>query len=271
MVTRRTLLAAALAGPAICTVAGSAGRRLPPEARALGESGVVVAYGARSLVVGHHTAAALLRDLATRADVAALTVSAVLRRAVRPRVVVPRTTAEAAALAGTGPVVGLAALASAGQVIVLPGAFARLTPVGRDVVLTHELTHVAAGTEGRPVWLREGFADYVGYLRSGLATRVAAAELAAEARAGRLPGALPADAAFAPGTPRLAQVYQESWLACRLIAARYGERALADLYQRAAGMRLGQALEPLGLSVRALVAHWREYVRNELTGAEGDG
>ncbi|MFD1937951.1 hypothetical protein ACFSKW_41410 [Nonomuraea mangrovi] len=271
MVTRRTLLAAALACPAICTVAGSAGRRLPPEARGLWAAGVTVAYGTRSLVVGHDAEAALLRDLASRADAAALTVSAVLRRAVRPLVLVPRTSAEAAALAGTGAVEGLAALASQGRVIVLPGAFARLTPVGRDVVLAHELTHVAAGTEGRPVWLREGFADYVGYLRSGLPTRVAAAELAAEARAGLLPSALPADADFAPGSPRLAQVYQEAWLACRLVATVYGEHALVDLYHRAAGQDLDHALEPLGLSVRALVTRWREYVRDELTGAKGNG
>ncbi|MEU7891584.1 hypothetical protein AB0B45_01840 [Nonomuraea sp. NPDC049152] len=270
MVTRRTLLAAALACPVICTVAGSAGRWLPPAARGLWESGVTVAYGKRSLVVGHHAEAALLRDLASRADTAALTVSTVLRRAVRPLVLMPSTTAEAAALAGTGPVEGLAALASAGRVIVLPGAFARLTPVGRDVVLTHELTHVAAGAEGRPVWLREGFADYVGYLRSGLGTPVAAAELTAEARAGRLPSSLPADADFAPGSPRLAQVYQEAWLACRLIATRYGRQALVDLYYRAAGKDLGQALEPLGLSVRTLAAHWREYVRNELTDVGGN-
>ncbi|MFE3448076.1 hypothetical protein ACFXJ8_03995 [Nonomuraea sp. NPDC059194] len=321
MVTRRTLLAAALACPAICTVAGSAGRRLPPEARGVWESGVTLAYGPRSLVVGHHAEAALLRDLASRADTAALTVSTVLRRAVRPVVLVPRTTAEAVALAGTGSVDGLAALASAGRVIVLPDAFARLTPVGRDVVLAHELTHVAAaagdaarapeltplaagdaprvvaeagdavrapeparisagagdavrapeltrvagGVGGRPVWLREGLADYVGYLRSGLPTRVAAAELAAEARAGRLPAALPADADFAPGAPRLAQVYQEAWLASRLIAIRYGTQALVDLYYRAAGKDLGQALASLGLSVPTLTAHWREYVRNELT------
>ncbi|GAA2383315.1 hypothetical protein [Nonomuraea africana] len=266
MVTRRTLLAAALAG----TVPASAGPLVPPEARGLWESGVTFAYGTRSLALGHHAPAALLRDLAARADAAGRTVTAVLRRAVRPVVVVPATTAEAAALAGTGSVEGLAALASEGRVIVVPGAFARLTPVGRDVVLAHELTHVAAGTYGRPVWLREGFADYVGYLGSGLDVHVAAAELAAEVRSGRAATRLPADGDFAPGSPRLAQVYQESWLACRLIATRYGERALAALYDRAAGRDLAQALRPLGLSVTALTGLWREYVRDELT-ARGHG
>ncbi|MFB9530984.1 hypothetical protein [Nonomuraea roseola] len=266
MVTRRAVLTAALAW----TVPGSAGPRLPSEARGLWESGVTFAYGARSLAVGHHAPATLLRDLAARADAAGRTVSAVLRRPVRPVVVVPASTGEAAALAGTGSLEGLAALASRGRVIVVPGAFARLTPVGRDVVLAHELTHVAAGTHGRPVWLREGFADYVGYLGSGLEVGVAAAELAEEVGSGRTSARLPADGDFTPGAPRLAQVYQESWLACRLIAGRYGERALVDLYDRAAGRDLAEALRPLGLSVPTLTGLWREYVRDELT-AGGHG
>ena len=86
------------------------------------------------------------------------------------------------------------------------------------MVITHELTHVATGATrgGRvPMWLSEGFADYVGYRDAGIPVRTAAAELAAEVRAGILPARLPGPGDFAPGAPRLAQAYEEAWLACR--------------------------------------------------------
>ncbi|WP_344749472.1 hypothetical protein [Streptosporangium vulgare] len=78
----------------------------------------------------------------------------------------PGTDAEAAALAGAGSTRGLAAMATRDRVIVLPSGYARLTETGRDVVITHELAHVATGATrgGRvPMWLSEGFADYAGY------------------------------------------------------------------------------------------------------------
>jgi hypothetical protein len=249
----------------VTALAGSSGHVLPLEARGLWNDGTSVAFGSRSLVVGHHADPALLRDLAIRADAAGRTVSQVLNRPLRPVVLVPATTAEAARLVGAASLDGLAALADGQRVVVVPGAFARLTATGRDVVLAHELTHVAAVTDGVPVWLREGLADYVGYRDSGLSTEVAAAELAAEVREGRLPRELPPPSAFAPGQVRLAQVYQEAWLACRLIAERFGEPALVKLYGEVREHGLDGALTTLGLSVASLTADWRQYVRKELT------
>ncbi|MFI6923640.1 hypothetical protein ACIBIZ_27150 [Nonomuraea spiralis] len=240
---------------------------LPAGARGLwGEGGQVVRAG-RSVVVGHHAAPGLLADLARRADLAGRRVSAVLGRQVRPLVVVPDSDAEAAGLAGTGRLDGLAAVADGGRVIVVPGSFARLTPTGRDVVLTHELTHVAAGTDRLPVWLYEGFADYVAYRDAGLPVRTAAAELAAEVRAGRLPSELPGPAAFAPTAAdpgRLARAYQEAWLACRFLADRFGDGTLVRLYRDARVAGVDQALASVGLTAATLAARWREYVREQL-------
>lgn len=256
---------AALAGGLALLAGGSAGRATPPEARGLWEGGTRIVYGSRSLIVGHPGAdPGLLRDLASRADAAGRTVAELFGRPPRPLVVVPDTTARAAALAGAGAVDGLAALADGDRVIVVPGAFSRLTPAGRGVVLAHELTHVAAGGGEVPVWLREGLADYVGYRDAGLPVPVAAAELAAEVRAGRPPHDLPGPAAFAPGGVRLAQAYQEAWLACRLLAGRFGEHALVRLYGEARERGVSAALSTLGLSVATLTAAWREYVRREL-------
>ncbi|HUR01710.1 MAG TPA: hypothetical protein VM347_04160 [Nonomuraea sp.] len=242
-------------------------RELPAEARGLWGDGADVVRGARSVVVGHPAATDLLRDLARRADAAGSRVSAVLGRPVRPVVLVPGSTAEAARVAGVGSVAGLAAVADGGRVVVVPEYFGRLTPTGRDVVLAHELTHVAAGTERLPVWLYEGFADYVGYRDAGLPVRVAAAELAAKVRAGRLPGGLPGPKAFAPSfrePVRLARAYQEAWLACRFIAERFGEGTLVRLYRDAQTGGIDRGLARLGLSAETLTARWRDYVRDQL-------
>ena len=54
------------------------------------------------------------------------------------------------------------------RVSVNPRAWPSLDALGRRVVLTHELTHVASrGDTGAqtPRWLQEGFADYVGFAR----------------------------------------------------------------------------------------------------------
>ncbi|KAB8192766.1 hypothetical protein FH608_025195 [Nonomuraea phyllanthi] len=240
---------------------------LPSQARHLWPDGGVVVRGARSVVVGHHAAPGELRDLARRADAAGRRVAEVLGGPVRPLIVVPGTAAEAAALARVGSVDGLAAVADRGRVIVVPEVFARLNSTGKDVVLAHELTHVTAGTDGLPIWLYEGFADYVGYRDSGLPVRIAAAELAVEVRAGRIPGELPGPAAFAADGRdplRLARAYQEAWLACRFIADRFGEGTLVRLYREARANGVDQALAALGLSAATLTARWRDYVRDQL-------
>ncbi|WP_143078611.1 hypothetical protein [Nonomuraea pusilla] len=258
---------------ALVLAAGSAPVAVPALPAAVqnlwsGQTGV--ARGRASVVVGHGTAPDLLDDLARRADLAAGRVAAVLRQPVRALVIVPQDAAEAgrlAGLAGAAGLDGLAAVADRGRVIVVPGTFARLTPTGRDVVLAHELTHAAAGTGGLPPWLYEGFADYVGYRDAGLAAPVAAAELAAEVRAGRPPRGLPGPHDFAPGggdPARLARAYQEAWLACRFIASSYGEETLVRLYREARAHGVDRALASAGLTAGSLAAGWRGYVLDEL-------
>ncbi|POM24153.1 hypothetical protein BTM25_27800 [Actinomadura rubteroloni] len=239
---------------------------------------LTVVRGASSLVVGD---AAGLDQIAGLLDRAVPAVTAVTGRDWARRVVAlaPAQPAVAAALAGDDQDLGqIAALATVApgadgspgddRVLIAPGTFARLNPLGRRVVLTHELTHVATGGahDGRtPLWLIEGFADYVGYRDAKVSVRAAAGELAADVRAGRVPGSLPSRAAFGSGSADLAQSYQEAWLACRMIAERYGEATLVRLY-RAAGRRdEGAALrDVLGTSRAGFTAAWRDYLRKEL-------
>ncbi|MFC5754841.1 hypothetical protein ACFPZN_55295, partial [Actinomadura rugatobispora] len=176
-----------------------------------------------------------------------------------------RDLAEIAALATVAPTSGGP---GADRIVIAPGVFGRLNDLGRDVVLTHELTHVATGgaRDGRtPLWLIEGFADHVGYHGRDVAVRSAARELAREVAAGRLPAALPGRAAFDGASGRLSQSYQEAWLACRMIAERYGEARLVRLY-RTAGRRSETAAlrEVLGVSPARFTAGWRDYLRREL-------
>ncbi|WP_396447223.1 hypothetical protein [Actinomadura sp.] len=237
-----------------------------------------VVKGRAGLVIGD---AGGLEGIAERLDAAVPVVTSVVGRGWAQRVValVPADTALASALAGPGQSLDeIAALATvvpaagAGRgedrVIVSPGTFGRLNGLGRDVVLTHELTHVAMGgarDRRTPLWLIEGFADYVGYRRVKISVRSAAGELRREVAAGRVPAALPAAAAFAGGSPRLSQAYQESWLACRMVADRYGEAALVRLYRTAGRVSEAAALrDVLGLTRDRFTALWRDYVKKEL-------
>ncbi len=269
-VSRRAALAALrLAGTATAGAPGPPdvpARRLLAEVRALWGDRAGVVGGESSLVAGRLAPAGRLDDLAREADAAGRRVAAVLRRPVRPLVLVPDSAAEAARLAGVASVDGLAAVADDGRVIVVPELFARLTPTGRAVVLTHELTHVAAGTGGLPIWLYEGFADYVAYRDAGLPVPVAAAELAAEVRAGRVPRGLPGPADFSlqGDGVRLARAYQEAWLACRFLAGHRGERTLVRLYREARTGGADRALASLGLSTGTLTERWRAYMREQL-------
>ncbi|MEV4460062.1 hypothetical protein [Microbispora sp. NPDC049633] len=225
-------------------------------------TGASVARGARAVVVGSpRPLVAEIAALADRADRAVRRIWGGYGGAV---VLVPRGEEQTAVLAAPAKVEGLAAVATGGRVIVQPAAFARLSATGRLVVVTHELTHVAtAGPRAVPMWLMEGFADYVGYLDSGLPVRTVAAELAADVAAGRpalreLPG--PGDFAARP-----AQAYEEAWLACRYIAARFGERRLVALYRAARREEIGAALrEVLGLTPGRLTLEWRAYARGQL-------
>src|SRR5207302_4810652 len=120
------------------------------------------------------------------------------------------------------------------RVAINPHNWGKLSALGRRVVLTHELTHVATRAvtgSCTPTWLVEGFADYVGYLGTGVPLTVVAQELATDVRAGRVPRRLPPDTDFDGGTKRLAQAYEGSWMAAHLIVAQWGQKTLVRLYR----------------------------------------
>ncbi|HEX3907955.1 MAG TPA: hypothetical protein VHW92_08485 [Mycobacteriales bacterium] len=201
---------------------------------------------------------------------------------------VPATQRELGEITGDrGGVAQLAALSSAeissrpgrpapvgDRVSVNPKLWPSLDTLGRQVVLTHELTHVASRADTgsqTPRWLQEGFADYVGFAGSGVPAGVIAAELGRGVRAGRRPRELPGDHRFVGSSTGLPQAYQEGWLACRLIAARAGQRGLVRFYRlvgtstAGTGPAVDHAFHRiLHLSTRQFTALWRTYVRQQL-------
>ncbi|MEU2430050.1 hypothetical protein ABZ611_11115 [Streptomyces sp. NPDC007861] len=240
--------------------------------------------GARSLVLGVGQDRDLLRRIAADADRAVPAVSAAWpgRWASRVVVLVPGTLdamgrllgAPAAGYRGIAAVTtgeaGASGAVPADRVIVNPEAYAELGEFGRRIVLTHETTHVAtraATSEATPLWLSEGFADWAAYRGTGRTAAQAAPELARAVRAGSAPSRLPADEDFRFGTDgeALGRAYEGGWLACELIAERWGTRALTDFYRAAGEEGPAKALhDVLDTTPDAFTAAWSAYVRARL-------
>lgn len=256
---------------------------------------VHVVQGARVLALGT-ASASTLEDFTAAADRAVQQVTSVWGRdwSRRAVLVVPRTQKEMGRLLQR-PSDGLSQIAAvttgelehgdhgrarSDRVVINPEAFDRLGTSGRRVVLVHEMTHVAvraSTTAPVPIWLSEGFADYVGYQDVDLSRRTIAADVLALVRRGEGPRALPGVDDFDPTKSTIAPAYSGAWLACRLIADRYGEKALVRLYRVTATTPVGPdgpdpdaaadaAFEKvLGTSVARFTQAWRADLQSLAT------
>ena len=160
------------------------------------------------------------------------------------------------------------------RVVINPTAFTALQPVGRRVVITHELTHVAtrSSTDSPvPIWLAEGMADYVGYSGLGLPRGRVAGELVTLVRAGKGPTGLPTDVDFDPAQSKIAPSYSASWLAVSRLVDLYGRARVVAFYRRvASASTVGQA-DPdataslafprsFGVTEAQFVEGWKRYL-----------
>ncbi len=200
----------------------------------------------------------------------------------------PSTEVEFAQLLGVAPDAyqGIAAVTSAAagapvhtaadRILINPEAYRQLSAVGKRVVTTHESTHVATRADTHPwtpLWLSEGVADYTGYLGTGRTAKQIAPELARDVAAGRVPTALPLDGDFAAGSQGIAQAYELSWLACDLIARKYGQPKLVQLYRAVGAAGPGQGREQqldqvfqreLGFGIARFTKDWVNEVLRQL-------
>jgi hypothetical protein len=243
------------------------------------------------LVLGHPESADIMRVVADEVSAGIPRVTAVwgddwARRAV---VLVPATQRELGRVVEDyGDLDNIAAVATAevqigggrpnpvgDRIGINPDNWPELSPLGRRIVLTHELTHVAsrALTSGStPTWLAEGFADYVGYLGTGVPTSFIAQDLAADVRASGVPHTLPRDAQFDGSSEKLSEAYEGAWMACTLLVQKYGEQDLVRFYKavgREHGLRPRAAVSTVmrrlfDAGLKTFVADWRSFVQSQL-------
>ncbi|MDN0194720.1 hypothetical protein [Streptomyces sp. S.PNR 29] len=248
---------------------------------------VVVVRGAHGIVLGVGQSGQALHRYADLADRAVPAVSQAWGTDWSRRVVVlvPRSLEGMAGLLGSpaSSYRGIAAVttgevggrAPADRIVVNPDAYGMLGALGRQVVLTHETTHVATRAHtgpATPLWLSEGYADWVGYRGTGRTPSQAAPELSGSVGEGRVPRALPEDKdfGFARDATALAEAYEGGWMACRMIADRWGDARLGEFY-RAVGEhkeRAGAVRDAmrrvLGTTPEAFTEQWRAYLRARL-------
>ncbi len=149
------------------------------------------------------------------------------------------------------------------HVFVNPDVYGRLQEQGAQVVMSHEAVHVAtrAPSSGEvPLWLLEGFADYVALRDVGLPLSTTAAQAVEQVREDGPPRRLPGRAGFATGATHLGATYEAAWLACLVLVDRGGERALVELYEAVDdGTPVSRALRAgFGWDEADLTAAWRD-------------
>lgn len=212
------------------------------------------------------------------AQVARQALSIVLPADLRTRagllIVLPATVGQAAALVGRDPaalyrvagvsstVDGSGAPGAPPVVVLNPQRFVPLDGGDRQFVVTHEAVHVATGAAGvvMPVWVAEGFADYVARRTSPVPPAWEAEQTLAASRRVGAPRSLPRDGDFASTRVHVGAAYQEAWLAFRLLGERYGEQSVVAFYTAVLdGARVGAALEDaVGVDRAELTATWRD-------------
>jgi hypothetical protein len=144
-------------------------------------------------------------------------------------------------------------------------------PLNLQVLITHEMTHVATRTlgDGVPLLLVEGFADWAALKPLGYPFAVTRPNLARAVRQGRFDGTLPGDGEFRDSDAAVA--YDEGSAFCLWVAETAGPAKLRALYRQFAGSdpptsaQLDRGFRRvLGISRRTAEGRWAAWVRAQL-------
>ena len=246
---------------------------------------VRTARTARTLILLHPGYEALAARLLRFADRAYGQVAAAWIGRWEGKVVIllPRDQDEAERLVGTRDLSQVAAVAASS---VIPGAVERVLgkrivvnttnvaaydAVSLQVVVTHEMTHVATRTLGGgvPLLLVEGFAEWAALEPLRYPLPASRPSLARQVQAGRFDGTLPGDREFRGRDASVA--YDEASTFCLWVAQTYGKPKLRSLYSTFAGSRPPSAngldrgfRRVLGISRRTAESRWAAWVRSRL-------
>lgn len=260
-----------------------------PTQRDMWDVGAVrVTAGPSCLVLSHPAGAGMAALALKECEAAVPRVTAVWGRGWLRKVVlvVPDTAAELQRLVvDVGDVSNVAAVATAelidpgtgyhpvgDRVVINPKNFKDLGSLGRRIVLTHEVTHVATrAVTGpyEPTWFVEGIADYVGFLHTDIPLALSALELRKAMLAGHIPTALPTDDVFSGGRADLAASYEQSWLAVTLLVKTYGLARVLQLYKDIGTSQSTAAVDvafddDLHTTVPAFTRRWSASLKRQL-------
>ena len=164
------------------------------------------------------------------------------------------------------------------HVLVAPGLADRLSPEGLDIVLRHELTHLAmrsTGTAPLPRWLSEGMAAHVGYSAVPDLRRERRSDLArlrGLVETGGWTGTVPDAHAFEDPATRT-EADTAAWLGVEVLLDRLGQEHLVEVVQRPPGgagqdaqltdeERTRAVLGSLGLDRMSFDERWRAELEN---------
>lgn len=254
--------------------------------------GLRVLRGRSAIVIGN-APEARMRDYQAIAESAVRRVTGVWGKEWNAHLVIvtPSTTTEFAGLVSRSADEGLDQVAAITQgeidpgrtaqgdrVVINPKSFTALDRHGRQVVITHELTHVATRSSTTwpvPVWLSEGIADYVGYSGINLSRAHIASELLTLVRQGKGPKGLPTADDFDPAKTKIATSYSASWLAVSRLVDIYGQAKVVSFYRVISGRQtVDKGVQPdpdalalqvfpriFGVSEPQFVLGWKGYLR----------
>jgi hypothetical protein len=245
--------------------------------------GVQTVASPRTLVVFHPGDAGLARRLLTVAERGYAQVAASWSGKWDHKVVilVPRDQREAQRLVSSRNLTDVAAVTSSAveagplhrvlgnRIIVNTSLIEGYRTLDLQVVLTHEMTHVATRSAGVgvPLYLVEGFADYTALRPLDASVRVTRPSLALAVRANRFSGRLPSRGALTGNDAALA--YDEASTFCLWVESTYGESKLQAFY-RSFGDLTNEASRQeedvrfrrvLGISRATAERNWASFVR----------
>ncbi|MFY0408857.1 peptidase MA family metallohydrolase [Solicola sp. PLA-1-18] len=208
------------------------------------------------------------------------TVTSTLPRASRdPVVVVPTSTAVAASLLGeettslsqlaavTTTPDGRASTATGSVVVLNPEVFGRLDDRDARLVVTHELTHALSdvSADGVPLWVVEGFADWVALRDDDRSPREVAAQLLARVRSQGPPSELPTADEFSASADGLGATYEAAWLVFVVLQDVGDADDVVAFYEQVRdGADVDDALQRrFGIDQAQLLTRWQSYLRRQ--------
>ena len=149
-------------------------------------------------------------------------------------------------------------------IVLNPKLFGDMDARARQVVMSHEATHVLTGVIGKKLelWVAEGFADFVALRDDREPLSVSAGQILDRVRASGAPERLPTDADFAESAHGLGAVYESAWMVFRMLAEQFGEPPVRAFYREVVtGVPLADAVAgQFGWSVDELTSAWRRYL-----------